>query len=245
MGAIVHNSEVVKFKALGDDSTTLSTEDKTIASLKVLISDLSGQVSVLSNEIRGLTATAREAVGRKDRTLATTALKSRKSKESMLARRTDALLRVEEVLHQIEQAHDQVAMIKVMKASTSVLRNLRIQTGEVEKAEQIVEDLRDEMQQVDEMGNAIEAGGQSNAVDEDVVDAELEQMIQQANIKEEEKEAQAMERRLADIEDTKAEMSPPTPIGQNAIGAGDLALERLSLNEDPVRSDQPETASGA
>ena len=243
-GAIVHDSETVKFKVPGDSSTTLSTEDKTIASLKVLITDLSGQVSLLSKKIRTLTSMAQEAAGRKDRTSALTALKSRKLKESTLAQRTDTLSRVEDVLHQIEQAHDQVAMIKVMKASTSVLRNLRTQTGGFEKVEQIVEDLRDEMQQVDEIGGAIEAGGESTAVDEDVVDAELEQIMQQAKAKEEEKEAQATQQRLAEIEDSKAEMPQPAETGQTSVDAGVVALKRLSLNEEPARPDQPEAVSG-
>ena len=242
-GAIVHDSEAVKFRVPGDQSTTLSAEDRTIASLKLLITNLSGQVSHLLKRIRVLTATAREAVGRKDRISALTALKSRKLTENTLAQRTDTLSQVEGVLHQIEQAHDQVTMIKVMKDSTSVLHNLRTQTGGVEEVEQIVEDLRDEMQQVDEIGNAIEASEESNAVDDDTVNAELEQIMQQAQTLKEENEAHGTQQRLAEIENTMANMPQPTKTGQVSVDDGIVALKGLSLNEESARPDQFESAS--
>ena len=240
--AIVHDSQAVKFKVLGDNSTSLSTEDKTIASLRLLLTDLSGQVSVLSNMVQDLATTAQDAVGKKDRISAMAALKSKKSKESMLVQRHDMLLQIEEILHRVEQAQDQVAMVQVMKASTSVLRNLRTQTGGVEKAEEIAEDLRDEMHQVEETSSAIEAGGQSNVVDEDVVDAELEQMMRQAMFEEEEKEAQAIKRRLEEANKDKVETLQAKLVGQKIVADGDLSLKRLSLNGNGQGSEKREAA---
>ena len=271
-GVIVYNSEVspisngcmqeliilgqvVKFKASGESSTALSSQDKTIASLKVLIADLSMQVELLSNRISELAAVAQRAIGKKDRTSALAALKSKTLNEGTLAQRTETLAQLEEVFHKIEQATDQVAIVEVMEASTTVLRSLRAETGGVWKVEEIVDDLRDEMSKVDEVGNVIEeAGPGSAAIDEDAVDEELEQMMQEAEAKEEEKEAQRTKRRLAQIKGSqdaiheggisKLAPSPTEPIqtAQDLVDTGVDALKRLSLDEDPTLRGEPSTS---
>ncbi len=241
-GAILHDHQVVKFKAAGDVSRTLSTEDKTIASLKTLIGDLNRQIDQLSRNIASLTAKAQEAVKRKDRSSALTALKSRKLKERALWQRTDTLSQVEEVLQRIEQAQDQVTLVKVMKASTSVLQDLRKQAGGIDEVETIVEDLRDEMQQVDEVGKVLEAGGQSDDIDEDAIDEELEQIMGETKAKEEEKEAQATQQRLAEIEDRKPEGQNSIQLKQNSVEGDIAALKRLSIGEDTSQSKRPEPA---
>ena len=241
-GAIVYDAEVVKFKAAGDVSKALSMEDKTIASLKALISDLNGQIDTLSSKIESLTVEAQAAATRKDRATALTALKSRKLKESVLSQRNDTLTQVEEVLQRIEQAQDQVTMVTVMKASTSVLRNLRNQAGGIDEVETIVEDLSDEMQQVDEVGKALEAEKASDAIDEDVIDEELEQMLGEAKAKDEEQEAQATQRRLAEIEGSKALIHEPKERGKDSVDPDVAGLKRLSIEEPPSRSDHQEAA---
>ena len=239
--AIVYDDDVVKFKAPGENLTTLSMEDKTIASLKVLIADLKVQVGILMHRTSDLTIAAQDAIGRKDRTVALAALKSKKLIESTLLQRTDTLSQLERVFHQIEQAHDQVAVIRVMQGSTLILRKLRARIGGVEKAEEIVESMRDEMQQVDEIGHVMEAGGQSNAIDEDAVDEELEQMMHQAKAEEEEEEAHRTQGRLDEIEGSKAKMPQPAETGQLLVDTDVEALKHLSLDEDPARPERSST----
>ena len=242
-GAILHDHMAVKFKAAGDMSKTLSMEDRTIASLKMLIGRLSGQIDLLSIKIGSLTSKAQDAVRRKDRLSALAALKSRKLKESALSQRTDMLSQAEEILQRIEQAQDQVAMVKVMKASTSVLQNLREQAGGIDQVETIVDDLRDEMQQVDEVGKALEASGQVDAIDDNAIDEELEQIMNEVKAKEGEKEAQATQRRLAEIEDGKANVNEPFRPEQDSVDADITALKRLSIKEPPSESGGHEVAS--
>ena len=187
----------MKFKGPEDTSSTLSTQDKTIASLKILIADMNNQIALLASRISKLSGTARAAVENKN---ALAALRSKKLNETILAQRTEALIQLEEIYSKIEQAADQVAILHVMEASAGVLRSLNAEAGGIEKVEDLVEILRDEMSKVDEVSSAIDAGGHENRVsDEDGIDEELESLERQAKAEHEEKEARLTAERLASI----------------------------------------------
>ena len=62
------------------------------------------------------------------------------------------LAQLEGVYSKIEEAFDQVAIMRVMEVSTGVLRNLHAQFVGVEKVEDVLDGLRDEMGKVDEIG---------------------------------------------------------------------------------------------
>lgn len=181
-------------------SSTLSTQDKTVASLKVLIADVNMQVAMLSTRISNLSASAQKAINDKSRTAALAALRSKKLTETTLTERSATLVLLEEVYSKIEQAADQVAIVRVMEASTGVLRNLLAQVGGIDRVEDVIEGLRDEMGKVDEMGGVLETGAQRDSViDEDAVDEELESLERQISAREEEKEACKTQERLASI----------------------------------------------
>ena len=180
--------------------STLSTQDKTIASLKTLITDLNTQVAMLSTRISTLSESAQKAINNKNRTSALAALRSKRLSETTLMRRSETLAQLEKVYGQIEQAADQVAVIRVMEASTGVLRSLHAQVGGIDKVEDVIEGLRDETGKVDEIGGAIEAGAQGDRIiDESAVDEELESLEKQGNAREEERRAHQVQERLAGI----------------------------------------------
>jgi charged multivesicular body protein 7 len=78
------------------------------------------------------------------------------------------------VFTKLEKAADQVEIVRVMQASTLALRTLHAQTGGVEKVEDVVEELRQEMANVEEVTNVISDTGQ--VVDEGELDEELQAM---------------------------------------------------------------------
>lgn len=202
--AIVYDCQGVRFKGPKDRSSTFSHEDKTIASLKGLIADLNIQVDRLSTRISTLSGDAQRAVQLKNPVSATAALRSKKIAETTLSQRLETLSQLEEVYNKINQATDQVAAVRIMEASTTVLRSLHAEVGGVERAEDVVEGLKDEMQQVDEIGNVIEAGAQERAaIDDDAVDEELEEMIRDVKAQEEDEDARQTQKRLAEISSIK------------------------------------------
>jgi len=129
--------------------------------------------------------TAQEALRNNNRVSALAALRSKKLNETTLTERSETLARLEEVYSKIEQATDQSAIVRVMEASTAVLRSLYVDMGGVNKVEGVIEDLREEMSKVDEVSSALEAGGQGDdVVDESAVNEEFEELERQSILEE-------------------------------------------------------------
>ena len=101
----------------------------------------------------------------------------------------------------IEQAADQVEIVKAMDASAGVLRSLNKEVGGVENVENVAERLRDEMGKVDEVGKVLEEPLAAGAVvDDGEIDDELEAMEQAERKVREENEAEVTRRRLQELE---------------------------------------------
>jgi charged multivesicular body protein 7 len=173
-GVLVYNSSTVKFLA-GNEAQSLTQEDETIASLKSLIESLEIQVKKLDVKVEKLGNTAKEAVQRKNRLGALSALRSKKLAESTLGKRQATLAQLEEVFMKIEQATDQVELVRVMEASSRVLGSLNKEIGGVERVEGVMDKLREEMERTDEVGQVVGELGKEG-VDEGEVDDELEVM---------------------------------------------------------------------
>ena len=173
----------------------------------MLITDINIQIGSLSMRISSLSESAQKAMNSKSRTSALAALRSKKLSEAILVQRSETLAQLEGAYNKIEQAADQVAVVRAMEASAMVLRDMRAQVGGVEKVEELIEGLRDEMGKVDEIGGAIEAGGQNDsAFDESTVDEELESLERQVNAREEEQRACQTHERLASISTIKEDI---------------------------------------
>ncbi|KAI0860380.1 Snf7-domain-containing protein [Xylaria cubensis] len=199
------------------ETNTISQEDSAIASLKELMEDLTRQTEVLSKRVDELNVAAMDAVRRKNRVSALAALKSKKMTENNLATRHATLNQLEEVATKIQQAADNVQLVRVMESSTGVLRSLNAQVGGADRVDAVLDDLREQMGEVDEVGNVIAEVG--TTVDEGEVDDEFEALLAEEHKKEEEaervkkeaqdaKEAEETRRRLAELEKLG-----PTPAG--------------------------------
>ena len=151
----------------------ITEQDITIANLRTLITSLSSQIDTLSTRITTLNTSIKTLITEKKTTQARSALRSRKQAESTLGARSDTLAQLETVFASIEQAADQVAIVRVMESSAFVLRSLNKQVGGTERVEDVVDSLREEMDKVDEVGKVI-TEPVAGAIDEGEVDDELE-----------------------------------------------------------------------
>lgn len=124
----------------------------------------------------------------KQRSSALTVLRSKKLVTETLDKRRASVLQLEEILAKIDQAHDNLAMVRVMEASASVLRNLNRDIGGMERVEGITEGLRVEMDKVEDVTAVI--GEVGDAVIEGEVDAELEELERMEREKKEKEEAE-------------------------------------------------------
>ncbi|KAL9124798.1 MAG: hypothetical protein Q9217_005917 [Psora testacea] len=251
--AIAYNDHAVKFRGPEEALPNLTDQDVTIASLKALVADLHEQIAILSAHTASLSEKAKQAVVNKHRTAALAALKSKKLNEDVLRRRAESLSQLEEVYSKIEQAADQVAMVRVLEGSTSVLRNLYKDTGGLEKVEDVVGKLREETSKVDEVGGFLQAVGQDNAlVHDDALDEELEGMLQDAEAQEKKQKALHTHKQHAELEtigkvpsEEPTEKGDVTPISTEEVTK---TLKRVSLNEGQLvtnRSSSLHTAEAA
>lgn len=165
------------------------------------MSEINEQISLLKIRIVALGEQSLKAIESKNRSLALTALRSKKAAETVLAMRTNTLFQLEDVYQNIEQASDQVTMIRVMRGSAEVLRSLNAKVGSTQDVEDTLDSLRHEMGQVEDVGTAISHPGQDNGdVDEDKVDEELDALMCESRKAEEEKATEQTMRRLASVQ---------------------------------------------
>ncbi|KAI4114634.1 MAG: hypothetical protein LQ345_004623 [Seirophora villosa] len=198
---LTYDGNVIKIAAPDESPDSVSKEDRAIASLKSLMSEINEQISLLKIRIVALGEQSLKAIESKNRSLALTALRSKKAAETVLAMRTNTLFQLEDVYQNIEQASDQVTMIRVMRGSAEVLRSLNAKVGSTQDVEDTLDSLRHEMGQVEDVGTAISHPGQDNGdVDEDKVDEELDALMCESRKAEEEKATEQTMRRLASVQ---------------------------------------------
>lgn len=240
-GVLLYDGKTVKIRNPDDQESAITAEDETIASLRELTEYLNHQTTVLNNKIEELTMTARQAVAKKNRVSAMAALKSKKLAESSLQQRFATLSQIEEVSAKIEQASDNVQLVKVMGASTEVLKTLNAQVGGAERVEEVVDHMREQMGQADEINSIL--AEQGPVVDEEELDDELEAMLLEQTSKEDElersrreaaeqKEAEDIARRLADLD-------APQAIADRNQEADALSgeMSKMSLKDEPQREE--------
>jgi charged multivesicular body protein 7 len=172
----------------------ISKQDRDVASLKSLISDLGQRVNSLADEIDALSDRARESIRRKNRIGAMRCLRSKRALEAVLDQRSDTLQQLEDVLRRIEQAADRVEVVEVLRSSTKVLQSLNVEIGGAEHVDGVLDALRDELSKADEISSILGEAGQS--IDDAEADDELEALERSEKAKLDEQEAQRMRERL-------------------------------------------------
>ncbi|KAI9930436.1 hypothetical protein ASPWEDRAFT_153616 [Aspergillus wentii DTO 134E9] len=198
-GAIAYDGKkTIKFRPSDNAPREITQQDTSIASMRTLMSTISQQVETLEKKINELNSTAKAALQNKNRISALSAVRSKKLAEHNLQQRLNTLVQLEEVYTKIEQAADQVEYIQMMEASTGVLRGLHTQIGGATRVEDVVDELREEMSKVDEVGSIMNEAGPE--IDETEIDDELEELENTQREAKEEEEAEATRRKLAELD---------------------------------------------
>ncbi|KAL2022588.1 hypothetical protein VTK56DRAFT_4932 [Thermocarpiscus australiensis] len=219
-GVILYDGDTVKIKAPGlQEPPAITEEDVSIAQLKELLASLTHQTALLGKRIEELAAAAKQAVGKNNRVAALAALRSKKLAESTLARRFATVHQLEEVAAKIEQAADNVQLVRVMEASGEALRSLHAQVGGVERVDAVVDRLREQMAAADEVSSILAESAPTVVVDEAEVDEELAALEGEERRKAEEaekarreaeqaREAEETRRRLEAVEKLPSGLQP-------------------------------------
>jgi charged multivesicular body protein 7 len=238
-------SGTIKLKAPSELSpAAITDEDISIAKLRTLISSLEPQIEQLSSRVAELDKKARDSVATKQLTTAKAALRSKKLVDTKLQQRNATLASLEEVYAKIEQAADQLEIVKVMETSSQTLKNLNKQTGGVEKVQDVMDGLRDEMMNVDEISqtiNEVSAGEiDEGEVDDELAALENVEKEKQAEIerkaREKKEDAEAEETRkteAADAEETRKKLAEL----DRMVEAGTPVAEKSEADAEHVHSE--------
>ncbi|KAB8077037.1 Snf7-domain-containing protein [Aspergillus leporis] len=231
-GAIAYDGKTIKFRPSNDAPREITQQDSTVASIKALMTTMTKQIGNLEKKISELNSTAKAALHNKNRISALSAVRSKKLAERNLQQRLDTLVQLEEVYSKIEQATSQVEYIQVMEASTGVLRGLNAHIGGATRVEDVVDELRDEMSKVDEIGNIMDEAGPQ--IDEAELDEELEELESKEQQAKEEEEAEETRRKLAELDDLEQkvkEAARTTASEQSMESELEDRLSRMSVEE--------------
>ncbi|RCI09005.1 hypothetical protein L249_4943 [Ophiocordyceps polyrhachis-furcata BCC 54312] len=208
---IEYDGQTIRFRASADEVSGITEEDTAVASIKELTSSLKHQVALLTSRIDDLSAEAKKAVVGNNRITALAALKSKKVAESSLSKRYATLSQLEQVAASIEQASDQVQLVKVMESSASALESLNAKVGGVERVDSAVDRLREQMSETDEVA-AILAESTGAVVDEAEIDDELEALEKQDALERQEVEERRQKEREAEKVRIEMEELPSVPV---------------------------------
>lgn len=237
----------IKFKAASEtEPSSITEEDASIASIRSLMASLEPQIELLISRVSELDKKAREAVTNKQATTAKAALRSKKLADTKLQQRTATLSQLEEVYAKIEQAADQVEIVRVMQASSQTLKSLNKQTGGVEKVQDVMDGLKDEMASADEIGQAINEVS-AGEIDEGEVDDELEALEKVEREKQEEIERRERERKEAEeAEKTRQRLAELDKTAESGNPADSAMAEENEETSDqakttPMEREQPST----
>lgn len=174
----------------------ITETDISIAQVKSLQLSLDLAIPPLESRLESLTTAVRNAVQKQQLSTARSLLKSKKLVENTLEKRRANLLQVEESLHAIDNAADNVAIIQSMQKSAAVMKTLNESVGGVEGVERITDALRDETAVAEDIGRIIAEPGAAAVPEEDMED-EFEALVAEEKKKVEEKERVEREKREA------------------------------------------------
>lgn len=228
----------------------ITHQDTTVASLRSLIKSLHSRSNALTESITHFDRAAREALARKSRAAAHSALRSKKVAESRLTTTTDALTRLEEMYARIEMASDQVEMVRAMESSAQVLKGLHAEVGGVEGVERVVDRLTEEMETADDVQRVVAEAGAGD-VDEAEVDDEFERLEEEQRVMEV-GEDKGMNKEKMDGEQGRAgKMEAEGESTSETKGASEAQeventrerLKELEVVEDEARKKREEDAS--
>ena len=227
---VKYDGRIVRIRGSIDEGD-IGEEDAAIASIKELIANLQHQTRVLGCRIKELEEEIKRALGRNNRIAAAAALRSKKLAESSLSKRYAALNQLEDVAAKIEQASDQVLLVKAMESGAHAMRILNSQVGSTDKVEDVMDQVREQMDTTDEVA-AILAESTAAPIDESEIDDELallEKEVQElapvGENREEDEEPESAKSRL------ESQPSPPTedPESQHESPSLENKIANLSI----------------
>lgn len=173
--ALSKDAEVVKLRLTTEEPCVVTETDTAVAQLKRCLTGVEAQCDALEAKIRRHDAEAREAAAKGRKSLALSAIRARKAAEAQAETWRDRREQVDTVLLKIDDAAQQVGVVRALEGGSRALATVLAQIGGVEKVDSLVDRLREDMDRVDDINEAIAgaSAGVRNEIDDDELEAEF------------------------------------------------------------------------
>lgn len=225
-----------KKKASKEPSTTAAPKSRsatdptsTIIKIRESIDTQEKREIHLQKKIDGLTAEAKQKMAKKDKRGALFAMKRKKMYEGELVKIEGIKMTLETQVINLESAAQNAETYSAMKTGTEAMKAVRVNVG-LENVDDMMDDIKEEMDMANEISNAIASPIDPYAHDEDDLLAELEgEMV--------EDEAAALEDLL-----TAPVATTDTPIDLPDVPAGKLPTLTTPEEEEDLKKLEAELA---
>ena len=223
---LIYNATTIKFRPTNTTTPEpITEEDTAIANLKLTIDNLNTQIMTLEKHITTLQLKAANAVKAKQKHTAMSALRSKTLALRQLEQRQATLQQLEEVGVQIENAAGQVEIISTLQQSAGVLKTLNKKVGDVDKVDDVMAQLREEMEKTSEVQGVLGEELAGNVGAETEVDEEFERM--------EKAEVEAREREKVESTRRRLEETAAVPV---SIEQGRQGVKEMDVDEQLAKS---------
>ncbi|KAF8843549.1 hypothetical protein BDN67DRAFT_896692 [Paxillus ammoniavirescens] len=207
---IVQDKDVIKFVTT-DHDREVTPVDRGILELKTAISNLQTQVDRLQGKMEETTNRISTALKRQQKSMALAHLRFRKNLEDVLTKRLGALQNLEATLMSVETAAGDLEIMKTYEKSTAVLQAILSHPSlHCEKINETMDALAAANANAREVDEAIRIGGDIAAAEAGVIDADLEDELNELVKEVEREEAEASERAALDrLHEVKVPVQTP------------------------------------
>eukprot|EP00567_Pseudictyota_dubia_P016150 CAMPEP_0197436890 /NCGR_PEP_ID=MMETSP1175-20131217/4240_1 /TAXON_ID=1003142 /ORGANISM="Triceratium dubium, Strain CCMP147" /LENGTH=229 /DNA_ID=CAMNT_0042966281 /DNA_START=90 /DNA_END=779 /DNA_ORIENTATION=- len=147
----------------------------TIVKLREAISTQEKREEHIQRKMDGMVKEAKEKMARKDKKGAMYALKRKKLYEQELDKIQNVKMTLETQVFNLESASQNANTFSAMKSGTTAMKKIRQDVG-IEKVDDMMDDIREEMEMANEISDAIAQPVDPLLADEDDLLAELEEL---------------------------------------------------------------------
>ncbi|KIJ16763.1 hypothetical protein PAXINDRAFT_75026 [Paxillus involutus ATCC 200175] len=195
---IIQDKDVIKF-VTADHDREVTPVDRGILELKTAISNLQIQVDRLQGKMEETTNRISTALKQQQKSIALAHLRFRKNLEDVLTKRLGALQNLEATLMSVETAAGDLEIMKTYEKSTAVLQAILSHPSlHCEKIDETMDALAAANANAREVDEAIRIGGDIAATEAGVIDADLDDELNELVKEVEREEAEASERAALD-----------------------------------------------
>ena len=160
-------------------STPFNDSDVAIIKLKITIDALEKNIAEIDHKIREKKVELKNCIAKKERSRAKMYLRQKKALDKDFMKKTSTLNNLDQVLQAIKDAQDNAKVVKTLKQARGVLSE-ELKNQDVDKIHDIIDDIKEYVEQNDEISQALASGAQDNISDA-VLEQELKKLLEEEN----------------------------------------------------------------